>query len=68
MSKLYNAMALRLTFVLSGAQLPSLKREEGQTLAEYAMILGLVAILVVAALTFFQARITNLFSNIATNL
>jgi pilus assembly protein Flp/PilA len=68
MTKLYKSMAMQMAFVLNGMSVPSLKREEGQTLAEYAMILALVAILVVAALTFFQARITNLFSHIATSL
>jgi pilus assembly protein Flp/PilA len=68
MSKLYNAMALRFALVLSGAEVPSVKREEGQTLAEYALILALIAVIVVLVLAFLGRQIKDIFSNIATNL
>jgi len=57
---------LALTF--EGLTLDQLKREEGQTLAEYALILALIALLVVVAIAFLKDQITRLFSNIATNI
>ncbi len=39
-------LAMMLTS-LQNLELPSLKREEGQTLAEYALILALIAVVVV---------------------
>ena len=45
----------------------SLKREEGQTLTEYALLLVLIAIVVVAAVTTLGGRINDIFTDI-TNL
>ncbi len=43
-------------------------REEGQGLVEYALILVLVAIVVIAILTLLGPVIGNAFSNIIANL
>jgi pilus assembly protein Flp/PilA len=43
-------------------------KEEGQGLAEYALILVLVAIVCVAALIFLGGSINNVLNNVATNL
>jgi pilus assembly protein Flp/PilA len=45
-----------------------LPREEGQGLVEYALILVLVAIVVIAILTLLGPTIGNVFSNIVGNL
>jgi pilus assembly protein Flp/PilA len=45
-----------------------LQREEGQTLAEYALILALIAVIVAAALTFLQKDLSSLFSSIGDSL
>ena len=37
------------------------ERQEGQTMAEYALILGGIAIVVIAAVVFLGGRIDNLF-------
>lgn len=42
-----------------------LRRDEGQGLAEYALILSMVAIAVVAALAFFGTSLTTMLSTIA---
>ena len=42
--------------------------ERGQGLAEYALILALIALLVVGAIFFLRTQITNLFSNIGSAL
>lgn len=43
-------------------------REEGQGLVEYALILVLVAIVVIAILTLLGPTIGNVFSNIINNI
>ncbi len=45
-----------------------LRREEGQGLAEYALILSLVAILAVAALLFLSGQIDTILSVIGSKL
>jgi pilus assembly protein Flp/PilA len=43
-----------------------LRREEGQGLAEYALILALIAMVVVVAVAFFGATVQSMFEDIAT--
>ena len=45
-----------------------LRREEGQGLAEYALILSLIAIVVVAVLAVMGHNLTTMLSNIGHNL
>ena len=45
-----------------------LRREEGQGLVEYALILALIAILVIVALKFLQPNISNTLNKVSTNL
>jgi pilus assembly protein Flp/PilA len=45
-----------------------LRREEGQGLVEYALILALIAILVIVALKFLQPQISNTLNNISNAL
>jgi pilus assembly protein Flp/PilA len=45
-----------------------LRRQEGQGLAEYALILALIAILCVIALTFLKDQITTILSSIGNAL
>jgi pilus assembly protein Flp/PilA len=68
MKKLYRAIAMELGLVLGGASVLDLKREEGQTLAEYGLILALIAIIVVTAVAFFGGHLKNTFSLISTKL
>jgi pilus assembly protein Flp/PilA len=68
MTKLYNAMALRLALVLTGVEVPSPRREEGQTLAEYALILALIAVVVVGVLLTLGGKISSIFSSISSSL
>ena len=44
------------------------KREEGQSLVEYALIIALVAIALVAGLGALAGGITDTFDNIVTSL
>ncbi len=43
-------------------------REDGQTLVEYALIIALVAVLLVAALILLRGGIENVFNEIQTEL
>jgi Flp pilus assembly pilin Flp len=45
-----------------------LRREEGQGLAEYALILSLIAILAVTALFLMSGKLDTLLSTIGTKL
>jgi pilus assembly protein Flp/PilA len=46
----------------------SLRREEGQGLAEYALILSLIAIVVIAVLLFMGGNIKTILSTIGAAL
>ena len=45
-----------------------LPREEGQGLVEYALILVLVAVVVIAILTLLGPQIANIFSKVTSGL
>jgi Flp pilus assembly pilin Flp len=45
-----------------------LKREEGQTMAEYGLLIALIAILLVATLLTFKGALITTFTNISNNL
>ena len=45
-----------------------LRREEGQGLVEYALILALIAILVIVALKFLQPQISSTLNGISNSL
>lgn len=45
-----------------------IRREEGQTLTEYGLILFFIAIVAIAAVTLLGERISTIFENIRTAL
>jgi len=67
MSNKMNALVLHLVTLLK-SYLPTVKREEGQGMVEYALIIALVAIVLVAALGLLNADIAAIFSRIGTAL
>ena len=48
--------------------LPVPKSEKGQDLAEYALLIGLIALVVILAVTLLGTNISGLFNNIATTV
>ena len=68
MNKLSNMIGIRLALMLQGVSVRTLEREEGQTLAEYAMILALIAIAVVGAVILLGGKIGGLFSTIGSDI
>lgn len=46
----------------------SLRRDQGQGLVEYALIIAIIAIAVIVAMIFLRDQISNIFSNIGNNL
>ena len=57
-----------LSLALQDRERLRFEREDVQTLAEYALILALIALLLVGAIFFLRTQITNLFSSIGQNL
>jgi pilus assembly protein Flp/PilA len=46
----------------------NLKRESGQGLAEYALILALIAVVAIAALIFLGGQVNSILSYIGANI
>jgi len=44
------------------------RREEGQGLAEYALILALIAVVAILALIFLGTQISSILSNVGANI
>jgi pilus assembly protein Flp/PilA len=59
-----NVMAKVLGALGSGQWLQVFKKEEGQGLIEYALILVLIAVIVIGVLTVLGKKVSNVFSNI----
>jgi Flp pilus assembly pilin Flp len=76
MKQLQNAIGMRLALVVGGLNLADLKRvgfsdlkrQEGQAFVEYALVIGLIAIAVTLALTFFAGQIEGAFTTIGQKL
>jgi pilus assembly protein Flp/PilA len=62
-----NIMLTQL-FVMVSVYLSSLKNEEGQGMAEYGLILALVALAAILAFTFLGGEIATLMSTVGTAL
>jgi len=45
-----------------------LEREEGQDLIEYALLVGLIVIIVIGAITIAGTSVSTLFSKVASDL
>ena len=59
---------LTYAIVLVQSYLATLKREEGQGMAEYGLILALVALAVVAAFLFLGEQVSVLISEVGSEL
>ena len=68
MNKLQTAIGTRLALVLAGLSTPTLRRQEGQTFVEYAMILALIGVALTVALTFLKDQIAAAYTNIANQI
>jgi len=45
-----------------------LKREEGQTMAEYGLLIALIAVLLIGTLVLFKGALVNTFSSVTNSL
>ena len=45
-----------------------IRKEKGQDLAEYALLIGLIALIVILAVTLLGTEISEIFSTIANNI
>jgi Flp pilus assembly pilin Flp len=62
---MFEQIGLRIAMALNGA---SLRREDGQTLVEYALIIVTISIGVTAAMLLLRGQIAQVFSNIVSEL
>ncbi len=68
MNQFQKLIGLRFALALGGTPFVGIEREEGQTLAEYALILALIAVIAVLALIFLGGTITGLFSKVGNSV
>ena len=68
MKQLQQAIGMRVALALTGLSVPSLKREEGQTFVEYALILALISVALAASLTVLKDKIAAIFARIGSDL
>jgi Flp pilus assembly pilin Flp len=68
MTKLNKLFGLQFALMLRGLSLTDLKREDGQTLGEYAMILALIAVVVALVVATLGHTISSLFSQINSSV
>ena len=68
MTKFRNLIGASLMLALSQGLGPDLKREEGQTLAEYALILALIAVVVVVVVATLGGTISSIFSGVSSSI
>ena len=62
---MFEQIGLRIAMALNGV---SLRRDEGQTLVEYALIIVTISIGVTGAMLLLRGQIAQVFSNIVTKL
>jgi Flp pilus assembly pilin Flp len=62
---MFEQIGLRIAMALNGV---SLRRDEGQTLVEYALIIVTISIGVTAAMLLLRGQIAQVFSNIVSEL
>lgn len=55
-------------YQLAGALVERVRREEGQSMAEYGILIAVIAVVVVAAATLLGGSISSLFSSLAGKL
>jgi pilus assembly protein Flp/PilA len=68
MTQLQKFIGLRITQILAGISSPRFRSEEGQSLAEYALILALIAVVVAGVLVTLQGSISGIFDTISSKL
>ena len=68
MRQLQSVIGERFALTLAGLSIPSVRREEGQTFVEYALILAFIAILMILALTFLRDKIASIYSHVGNSL
>ena len=60
---MFNSLYSVLSMVLM-----RLRREEGQTMAEYGILIGVIAVIVVGAAVFLGGSISGIFSSTGSHL
>jgi Flp pilus assembly pilin Flp len=63
---MFEQIGLRIAMALNGLETP-LRRDEGQTLVEYALIIATISIGVTGAMVFLRGEIAGVFSDIGNS-
>ena len=66
MKRLNDMLGVQIALILNGRLPVSMKREEGQGLVEYALIMVMVAIIVIVILAVIGPSVGNVFSQVIT--
>jgi pilus assembly protein Flp/PilA len=61
-------MLTAIKFAWNYYNLPTIENEEGQGMAEYALILALIAVILIGALSALQGGIAGAFSGVTAGL
>ncbi|HEX4518181.1 MAG TPA: hypothetical protein VH063_01240 [Gaiellaceae bacterium] len=61
MTNLIDLLGIRVVLALSVRSLSDLEREEGQTLAEYALVISLVAVVLIAVISTLAGSLRGMF-------
>jgi pilus assembly protein Flp/PilA len=59
---------MTLTKLLTAAATKFVRDEEGATLAEYGLLLALIAVVCLAAITVLGTKISSMFSQVSTSI
>lgn len=55
-------------YQLAGALIARVQREEGQSMAEYAILISVIAVVVLTAATLLGSSISSVFNSLATHI
>lgn len=55
-------------YELAGALVARVQREEGQSMAEYAILISVIAVVVLTAATLLGSSISSVFNSLATHI
>jgi len=68
MTKILKAGKASMTRIVKAANKLLIGREEGATLAEYGLLLALIAVVCIAAISALGSRISTMFQTLSTSI
>ena len=65
---MFRSLPMRAYLAVVGIAESARRREEGQALVEYALLLALIAVVSIAVLTVLGTKVSHIFSKISSSL